>query len=202
MFSAAGPVRAVRIPKKRNPKFRVGGTEPETLPMGYAFVEYASEEGVAKAMRTLQGKVLDEYALQLSVARAGAAGAGGAGGEAGGVAAKRAKTAAVNAAAEAEGSEAGGSAKLMVRNLAFEATKTELTELFGAYGAVKTVRIPKKFNGTHRGFAFIEFLTHAEAAAAKAALAATHLYGRHLVLEWAAADADTAGVGGGAGDAE
>ena len=40
-------------------------------------------------------------------------------------------------------------------------------------------------DGSHRGFAFAEFLTHAEAEAARAALDKTHLYGRHLVLEYA-----------------
>ncbi len=42
--------------------------------------------------------------------------------------------------------------KLVVHNVAFEATKKELTELFGAYGQLKTVRLPvKKFGGSHRG---------------------------------------------------
>ena len=58
----------------------------------------------------------------------------------------------------------------MVRNLAFEATKRDLAELFSAFGTLKTVRLPKKFDGTGRGFAFVEFITHAEARAAMAAL--------------------------------
>ena len=47
--------------------------------------------------------------------------------------------------------------------------------------------------GNHRGFAFVDFTTHAEAAAAVNALANTHLYGRHLVIEWAKED-DTSGL--------
>ncbi len=39
-----------------------------------------------------------------------------------------------------------------------------------------------------RGFAFVDFLTKQEAAAAAAAVAGTHLYGRRLVVEWAAAE--------------
>jgi multiple RNA-binding domain-containing protein 1 len=50
---------------------------------------------------------------------------------------------------------------------------------------LKKVRLPKKFDGTHRGFAFVEFLTHQEAQTAMQTLSKTHLYGRHLVLEWA-----------------
>ena len=46
-----------------------------------------------------------------------------------------------------------GSTKLVVRNLAFEATRQELAELFGAFGQIKSVRIPvKKFDGSHRGY--------------------------------------------------
>jgi len=54
---------------------------------------------------------------------------------------------------------------------------------------LKSFRLPKKFDGTHRGFGFVEFLTKHDAKSAMAALAGTHFYGRHLVLEWAA-DAD------------
>lgn len=78
--------------------------------------------------------------------------------------------------------------KLLVRNVAFEATSKELRELFGAYGKVKSVRLPKKLDRTHRGFAFVEFLTKQEAKNALESLSATHLYGRPLKLEYAKAD--------------
>ena len=59
---------------------------------------------------------------------------------------------------------------------------------------MKKVRLPKKFDGTHRGFAFCEFVTCKEAQNAMATLSRTHLYGRHLVLEWAeAGDEDGSG---------
>jgi multiple RNA-binding domain-containing protein 1 len=48
------------------------------------------------------------------------------------------------------------------------------------------VRVPKKFDGKHRGFAFVEYLSKQDAVKAMEALGNTHLYGRHLVLEWAA----------------
>jgi multiple RNA-binding domain-containing protein 1 len=51
------------------------------------------------------------------------------------------------------------------------------------------VRLPKKYDQrSHRGFAFVEFLTKQEAANAYSHLEKTHLYGRHLVLEWAEDD--------------
>lgn len=41
--------------------------------------------------------------------------------------------------------------KLMVKNLAFEATEAEIKELFKAYGAVKKARLPKKVGSkSHR----------------------------------------------------
>jgi multiple RNA-binding domain-containing protein 1 len=58
-------------------------------------------------------------------------------------------------------------------------------ELFSAFGTVRSLRLPKKFDGSHRGFAFVDFLTNAEAKEAMRSLSATHLYGRKLVLEWA-----------------
>ena len=72
-----------------------------------------------------------------------------------------------------------------MRNLPFQANVKEVKELFGAFGSLKTVRLPKKFDGTHRGFAFVEFSSKGEATKAMAALHATHLYGRHLVLQYA-----------------
>ena len=37
--------------------------------------------------------------------------------------------------------------------------------------------------GSHRGFAFVEYVTKQEAQNALQALASTHLYGRHLVID-------------------
>eukprot|EP00439_Symbiodinium_sp_Y106_P010641 s7962_g1.t1 len=71
------------------------------------------------------------------------------------------------------------SSSICVRNIAFEATRKELYQLFGAYGTVTSCRLPKKsdYSG-HRGFAFIDFASRGEAAAAFEALQHSHLYGR------------------------
>lgn len=45
--------------------------------------------------------------------------------------------------------------------------------------------MPKKFTGGHRGFAFLDFLTKQEAKNVYDNMGNIHLYGRHLVLEWA-----------------
>ncbi|CAI5993639.1 unnamed protein product [Closterium sp. NIES-64] len=65
----------------------------------------------------------------------------------------------------------------------FEATKRDIQQLFAPFGQLKSMRLPRKFDGGHRGFAFVEFATKREAESAFDALKSTHLYGRHLVLE-------------------
>jgi multiple RNA-binding domain-containing protein 1 len=78
--------------------------------------------------------------------------------------------------------------KLLVRNVPFEASKRELRDLLSTFGQIKTIRLPKKFTGEHRGFCFVDFLTEQEAKHAFEGLTNTHFYGRHLVIEWAEDD--------------
>jgi multiple RNA-binding domain-containing protein 1 len=179
MMAKAGPLRTVRIPKRRNPKFREGekGGGDEFQSLGYGFAEFSTKEAADAAMRKLQGKELDGHALQLSVSIPKAT---------------ESVTKPLNkpqsTTKDKDGNVAISASKdgsIIVRNLAFESTKKELMELFSAFGTVRSLRLPKKFDGTHRGFAFVDFLTNAEAKEAMRALSATHLYGRKLVLEWA-----------------
>ena len=158
-----GSVRSVRVAQRP-------GKRPGTLvSSGYGFVELSSGEHVAAALRSLDGTALDGHALKLQRSRG--AGAGDDPDAApGGAAASRA---------------GGGGTKLVVRNVAFEATKGDIRGLFSPFGQVKSVRLPLKFDGTHRGFAFVEMTTKTEAKAAFAAVGKTHLYGRRLVTEWA-----------------
>ena len=48
--------------------------------------------------------------------------------------------------------------------------------------------MPKKFDGSHRGFAFVDFASAKEAEVVMAKMSKTHLYGRHLVLNWEAGE--------------
>ena len=59
-----------------------------------------------------------------------------------------------------------------------------------AYGQVKSVRLPRKFDTKARGFAFLDFISRRDAEAAMLALRHTHLLGRHLILEWAEEETD------------
>lgn len=80
------------------------------------------------------------------------------------------------------------SSKLLVKNIPFEAGKKEISQLFGTFGKMKHVRLPKKIGSSneHRGFCFVEFVTKDDAKRAFESLRhSTHLYGRRLVLEWA-----------------
>ena len=63
------------------------------------------------------------------------------------------------------------------------------------FGDIKSLRLPKKMaasaDDTHRGFCFVEYDEESDAKRAFDTLGrSTHLYGRRLVLEWAAADND------------
>ncbi|KAH9943660.1 hypothetical protein B0H21DRAFT_810303 [Amylocystis lapponica] len=131
------------------------------LSMGYGFVGFRTKEEAKRAMRGLEGFVLEGHALSVKWAGRGT---------------------------EDEGGEQKGkpkTAKMVVKNLPFEATKKDVRELFGSQGQLKSVRLPRKFDRRTRGFAFLEFVSPHEAARAYAALRHTHLLGRHLVLEWA-----------------
>eukprot|EP00850_Spirogloea_muscicola_P022791 SM000312S11984 [mRNA] locus=s312:51924:57373:+ [translate_table: standard] len=153
----------------------------QALSMGFGFVECSSSEMARDALKKLKGLVVDGHALVLQLSQ--------------GSRGRRAADAAPSSSREAGAAIAqhqASSTKLIVRNVAFEATKKDLRQLFDPFGQtvtlllawqVKTLRLPKKFDGSHRGFAFVEFVTRQEAQNAFDALQNSHLYGRHLVLE-------------------
>lgn len=149
------------------------------LSSGFGFAEFKSSEAAEVALKKMDGSVLDGHALQIkpSEKRLSSAPTGGGTGGGGGKKGDKSKM-----------DPKAATMKLIVRNLAFQATEGELKSLFSSFGAVKRVRIPKKMGGVHRGFAFIDFSTAQEAAAAMAALMNAHLYGRHLVIEYARDD--------------
>lgn len=68
----------------------------------------------------------------------------------------------------------GQHTKLMVKNLPFESTRVDVRRLFSAYGQLRSVRVPKKFDHSSRGYAFVEFISPGEAENAMAALSDVH----------------------------
>jgi multiple RNA-binding domain-containing protein 1 len=166
LFSINGwRVRSASVVTRRDPK------QPDRLlSMGYGFVEFATAAHAHDALRRMAGARINEHTIQLKLSSRSTAD---------GAEARPAQP------APAGGAAAKASNKLLVRNVPFEASKAELRELFSAFGQLKTLRIPKKFDGSHRGFAFVEFVSKAEAGKAMGSLDGTHLYGRHLVLGYA-----------------
>ncbi|KAI7898836.1 uncharacterized protein BX663DRAFT_538350 [Cokeromyces recurvatus] len=135
----------------------------KVLSMGFGFIEFNNKANAEKALKAMQGYNLDGHTLELKFS---------------------------NHKAESKTKKAKSpeTTKLVVRNVPFEATDKDLRELFGTYGQLKSLRLPKKFNGGHRGFAFLDFLTKQEAKNVYENMSNIHLYGRHLVLEWAKED--------------
>jgi len=165
-FEKIGPLRSVTIPKKKE--------KGELQSMGFGFIEFMNKDDAKKALKSLQNINIDGHTLVLRISKTGTS-----------VAPKE--------HVKANNTIVQGT-KLLIKNVAFETTKKDLKDLFGTFGELKTVRLPKKMDGTHRGFAFVEFLTKQEAKNAMDALKSTHLYGRHLVIEYAKDDANIEAV--------
>lgn len=56
--------------------------------------------------------------------------------------------------------------KILVRNVPFQANIKEIRELFSTFGEIKALRLPKKMalsEGSHKGFAFVDFVTASDA---------------------------------------
>ncbi|KAL7664249.1 RRM domain-containing protein [[Candida] zeylanoides] len=137
------------------------------LSMGFGFVEFRTKEQAQVAIKSLDGHVLDGHRLQLKLSH------------------RQSGTAAMPA-------DKTKSTKIIVKNLPFEATRKDMVELFGAYGNLKSVRVPKKFDRSVRGFAFVEFALLKEAENAMRSLEGVHLLGRRLVMQYAERDAENA----------
>lgn len=166
-------LRSAKVAMKRGPE----GKEGTQLSMGFGFLEFRTYEDAKEAVKLGQNSNLDGHELKLQIStKSNDDGRNGLG-------SKRKRS----------GSAKGkAGSKLIVRNVAFEATKKDIRQLFASFGQLKTVRMPSKMDGSHRGFAFVEFISKNEAIAAMDALSAAHLYGRHLVLEFADQSHDSA----------
>lgn len=136
-----------------------------TLSMGFGFVEFKTKEDANTAIKTMDGYVLDGHKLQLKLSN-----------RQGGSGKNEAKT------------KSSKSSKIIIKNLPFEATRKDIVELFGAFGQIKSARVPKKFDRSARGFAFVEFNLLKEAENAIDQLQGVHLLGRRLVMQYAEQD--------------
>ncbi|KAE8396655.1 putative pre-rRNA processing protein Mrd1 [Aspergillus alliaceus] len=153
---------AARIKTKPDPK-RPG----QTLSMGFGFVDFRTKAQAQSALAAMNGYKLDQHELVVRSSHKG-----------------------MDAAEERRREDtakkiAARRTKIIIKNLPFQTTKKDVRSLFGAYGQLRSVRVPKKFDRSARGFGFADFVSAREAENAMDALKNTHLLGRKLVLEFA-----------------
>lgn len=158
-----------RVKTKTDPK-----KPGQVLSMGFGFLEFRSKQQAQAALQAMDGYSLEGHKLQI-----------------------RASHKATDAAEERRNEDkakklAGRRTKIIIKNLPFEVSKKDIRSLFGSYGQLRSVRLPKKFDKGARGFAFADFTTPKEAESAMDALRDTHLLGRRLVLDFASEDPDDA----------
>jgi multiple RNA-binding domain-containing protein 1 len=157
---------SARVKTKADPK-----KPGQTLSMGFGFVEFKTKRQAQDALKTMDGFVLDNHTLAVKASHKG-----------------------LDAAEERRREDrakkaAGQKTKIIIKNLPFQASKKDIRTLFGTYGQLRSVRVPKKADQTARGFAFADFVTPREAENALNSLRDTHLLGRKLVLDFAEAEA-------------
>ncbi|MCJ1479230.1 Multiple RNA-binding domain-containing protein 1 [Lambiella insularis] len=142
----------------------------QILSMGFGFLEFRSKAQAQAALAAMNGYKLHGHDLVLKASH-----------KAIDAAEKRRKE-------DNAKKTAGRKTKIIVKNLPFEASKKDVRSLFSAYGQLRSARVPKKFDSSTRGFAFVDFVTAKEAESAMEALKDTHLLGRRLVLDFAFGD--------------
>lgn len=179
-FSPLAGFRSAVVRTKVDPKRGI-------LSLGYGFVEFNSTEAASAALRAMDGHNLEGHALKIQASHRGA-------------------DAAEERRREDVAKKAPGT-KILIKNLPFEATvsfpfqqnlngiltlrqKKDIRALFAPYGALRSVRVPKKFDSSSRGFGFAEYSTQRDATNAMNALKNTHLLGRRLVLTFAETEDD------------
>lgn len=162
LFQPLGGFLSARVKTKTDPK-----KPGQLLSMGFGFAEFRDSQQAQTALQAMDGYVLDGHKLQVRASHKGA------------------DAAEERRIADAEKRAASKKTKVVIKNLPFEATKKDVRALFGAYGQLRSVRVPKKMDRAARGFAFADFTTPKEAESAMDALRDTHLLGRRLVLDFA-----------------
>ena len=120
--------------------------------MGYGFVQFFKSSDAEKALKLLQGKKLSDHCLELKRSN------------------RASQQSDSNETSKPKSIQSGSTTKLVVRNVPFEATSREVEEIFKTFGSLKSVRLPKKVTGSHRGFAFVDFHSKEEAKKAYEAL--------------------------------
>ena len=166
IFQSLNGFMSARVKTKPDPK-RTG----QPLSMGFGFLEFRTKQDAQAALSAMDGYELDSHRLSIKTSHKG-----------------------IDAAEERRKEDQAKKSsskrtKIIIKNLPFEADKKDVRALFGAYGQLRSVRVPKKFDSSARGFAFAEFISTREAENAMEALRDSHFLGRRLVLDFTTEDA-------------
>lgn len=117
------------------------------LSMGYGFIRFYHKASADKALKTMQQSNLDGKSLELKRS-------------------ERTFQKDVVSTRKAQTKTKQTGTKLLVRNVPFQAKKSEIEELFKTFGEIKALRLPRKMtpgSDAHRGFAFVDFVTNSDA---------------------------------------
>lgn len=162
LFSPLPGFVVATVKNKPDPK-KAGST----LSMGFGFAEFRTKDQAEMAISTLDNHTLDGHKIQLKLSHR--------------------KSGTKSTASKSEKTN-----KIIIKNLPFETVRKDVLELFGAYGQIKSVRVPKKFDKSARGFAFVEYTMLKEAENAMNQLEGVHLLGRRLVMQYAEKESENA----------
>ncbi|XP_027705520.1 probable RNA-binding protein 19, partial [Vombatus ursinus] len=110
VFSKVGTVKSCTVSKKKN---KAG----VLLSMGFGFVEYRKPEQAQKALRQLQGCMVDDHKLEVKIS-------------------ERAVKPVVTSARQKQTARKQKTSKILVRNIPFQANVREIRELFRMFGAL------------------------------------------------------------------
>ncbi len=119
--------------------------------MGYGFVKFKKAAHANEALKTMQDFSLDGHNLELKFSNKTNAFT------------NKNSASSARSASQKQKELREKSSKILVRNIPFQAKSKEIQELFQVFGELKYVRLPKKIDGSHRGFGFVDFVTKSDA---------------------------------------
>ncbi|KAJ6639202.1 putative RNA-binding protein 19 [Pseudolycoriella hygida] len=167
-FQKLGSIHLIQVAMKKDPE------DPQNrISLGYGFIQFKKKAVAEKALSTMQFTTIEGNKVELKRS-------------------DRILQSQVATTKKVAKKMKQTGTKILVRNIPFQAKQHEVEDIFKTFGELKSIRLPRKMSGdqeTHRGFGFVDFIMKTDAKKAFDALSqSTHLYGRRLVLEWAAAE--------------
>lgn len=135
---------------------------------GYGYVKYALPTDADAAVKTLNKQDVEGRKLRVSIARP-----------------RKGVQASGSPSGDPQKKAARRRFRLIVRNLSWDTDGGELKKLFLTHSRVVDVHVPRKADGAHRGFAFVEVASEADANNAINTLNAREVGGRQIAVDHA-----------------